>query len=814
MKRIALSCALAFSLAGCATPATFDQPQLAAAQDMAADGWITAPDLAADDIPAVLNFRRVVDIKAVPGTFPVEVTADNRFILYVNGRRVASGPSTGDISHWRVERIDLAPFLKAGSNVIAAKVWNGVKPVKVDPDASEREREMARGRALFTQTAPLFQQSVATGFRLLGVGAAHVISTGLPGWRVARDEGRGFVNGWSQLRTYYYVAGAAEAVDAARSPADWNGPDEVGQGWADAVAAPAAQPRGLVADKLPQQLFALTDPGKVVRSDPPGGHAFPAAPVTVPANSKATLLVDRGSMVSAYPELAVSGGAGAKIALTYSEALYDAKGAKGDRDLVDDRKIKGLTDRFVADGSMRTLGPLWWRTWRFMEIAVETGDEPLTLAELQLHETGYPFQQLASFSSDDPQLNRIFDIGWRTARVDAHETYMDTSYWEQLQYVGDTRLQMLISYAVAGDPRLAENAIDQIAASRTDDGLVEGAYPTRSSNVIATFSPLWVAMLDDWRMHQPDPAPIRRNLPRMREILGWVDKWQAPSGLLTKNPEWNFIDWAGQASTDRDKFPSFGQAAGESCLTTAIWLGAMQQGAQIERQLGDQQFAARYEAQAAHMRNAIRNNCWNEERGLYADNPDLDQYSQHMNVLAVLYDVADAGRAKSILDRITVPGRGIDAPEDMREVSYYFAWYLVRAFEHAGQPERYFDLLQTWRDLLELNYTTWPEERGRTRSDTHAWSAHPTADLLAIVAGVGPGSPGYGEIRIAPHLGPLRHVEASVATPHGVVHVEFRRQGDGLSAVIELPKRVPAFLEWGGEVIDLCERNNKFEIAK
>ena len=46
---------------------------------------------------------------AVPATYIVRVSADNRFILYVNGKRVGDGPARGDLTHWRYERFDLAP---------------------------------------------------------------------------------------------------------------------------------------------------------------------------------------------------------------------------------------------------------------------------------------------------------------------------------------------------------------------------------------------------------------------------------------------------------------------------------------------------------------------------------------------------------------------------------------------------------------------------------------------------------------------------------------------------------------------------------
>ena len=139
--------------------------------------------------------------------------------------------------------------------------------------------------------------------------------------------------------------------------------------------------------------------------------------------------------------------------------------------------------------------PLWWRGWMFLQVDVETADQPLTLAGLRTWESGYPFAQHGYFRSSDPALDRIWQVGWRTALVDAHDTYMDSAYWEQLQYVGDTRLQMLISYAVSGDARLAAQAIDAFAGSDVDGGLVEGAWPSRGSNSIATFSPLWIAML-------------------------------------------------------------------------------------------------------------------------------------------------------------------------------------------------------------------------------------------------------------------------------------------------------------------------------
>lgn len=784
-------------IAGMALALVAAQPAMAqsvlaqpAAAPSAADGWIGLAGADAAAVPIVLHFRRTVDLDARPGAYVARVTADNRFVLYVNGKRVAAGPSTGDIARWREMRVDLAPWLRKGRNVVAAVVWNGVKPPVPGKPSNP-----------FAFTAPMFQQSVATGFRLVGEGNAAAISTGVPGWRVARDAGHSFTNGWRQLKSWYYVAGQPEIIDAAAARFDWAGPDETGTGWQDAVPVPAAAARTLVADRLPPQRYAPTAVGKVVRTDLTGGMAFPARPVTIPANSKAVLLVQRDALVTAYPQLTVSGGKGATIKLSWSEALYGPKNLKDDRNLIDDRKVVGIWDSFVADGERRTFAPLWWRTWRFAQLAVETKEQPLTLEAMRAFETGYPFEKIGSFASDDAQLARIFDIGWRTAQVDAHETYMDTAYWEQLQYAGDTRLQMLISYAVSGDARLAEQAIEAFAGSDFDGGLMSAAYPVREPGTIATFPLLWIAMLDDWRMQQPDPAPIVRNIARMRRVLAWFDAYRQPSGLQGKNPHWNFIDWAGQPSTDRSRFPSYGKT-NESCLISVSLLGALQQAARLEAAHGEAAVAARNTTEADALKMAIRARCWNPARGLFGDNPDGDMLSQHMNALAILYDVADKAEARAILDRIVAPGKGIDAPEGVTPVSYYFAWYLAQAYAHAGLSDRYLALLDTWRGLLAMNYTTWPEERDTatysTRSDSHAWSAHPTADLLGIVAGIGPDAPGYARLKVEPALGTLKKVDATAATPSGPVTVSYRVTSAKLSATITRPAGLPGDFVWNG----------------
>jgi alpha-L-rhamnosidase len=100
--------------------------------------------------------------------------------------------------------------------------------------------------------------------------------------------------------------------------------------------------------------------------------------------------------------------------------------------------------------------------------------------------------------------------------------------------------------------------------------------------------------------------------------------------------------------------------------------------------------------------------------------------------------------------------------------------------------------------MLALGLSTWAENPEPTRSDSHAWSAHPTYDLLTIVGGIGPGSPGFKTVEIAPHLGELQRASATMPTPKGLVQVRYTKAGSAWKAVVTLPPNLTGELTWQG----------------
>jgi len=167
-----------------------------------------------------------------------------------------------------------------------------------------------------------------------------------------------------------------------------------------------------------------------------------------------------------------------------------------------------------------------------LQIDVETANAPMTVRGLKTWFSAYPFVEKGYFHSNDNSLEPIWKIGWRTARLDAHDTYMDTPYWERLQYIGDTRIQALISYTVAGDDRLGRQAIEAFNDSRVTDGFDDEPVPivadADDSDIFADVGGDGARLLDV----SGDAEFVRGQVAGTRTALDWFLWRQRADGLL------------------------------------------------------------------------------------------------------------------------------------------------------------------------------------------------------------------------------------------------------------------------------------------
>jgi alpha-L-rhamnosidase len=724
----------------------------------------------------IYNFKKNVTLSYGQQKVLVRISADSQFILMVNGHRAAYGPSRSDLQHWRYEVADISSSLHPGENHLQAIVWKYPDGVMLS--------QMSRRLVFLMESVDPSLSDFDTN----------------PSWQVRQDPERTFAsaNMYEELHNYY-VAAPAEIM---------HGKNVDSEGWSSAQSIGSAALRGdpdghtpwmLSADELPAMEYTAESAGAVVRQS--GMVSTHGQEYILPAHSHGTILLDRKMLTTAYPKLVVVG-LGAKIKLTYAEALYhDWK--KGNRNEIEGKQIQGLTDQVFLDREGYVhYEPLNWRTWRYLQIEVESADQEVVLRDIKATFTAYPFVQKASFTSSDSSLDSIWAIGWRTARLDAHDTYMDTPYWERLQYVGDTRIQALISYAVTGDDRLGRQAIENLDWSRLPEGLTQSRYPSANVQMIPPFSLLWIDMLHDFWWYRDDDAFVKRHLQGERNVLFWFLQHQKTNGLLDKLPWWNFVDWT-------EGFPSGvppQDANGDSAVITLQLIEALQNAAELERALGETEFAVRYDKARERAVIALRTLCWDHERGLFADTPEKIHFSQHANALAVITGVAETSRSQEIMEKI----ERWQEPDTMKNInlsmaSYYFSFYLSRALEVSELSNQYQRTLAPWRKMMNDGLSTWAETPEPTRSDSHAWSAHPTFDLLHLVAGIRPSKPHFSALTIAPAPGNLTRFQAVYPHRLGNISVTMIQESGKDNFEFVIPSGLPSEFVWKGHTFPLHE---------
>ncbi len=736
--------------------------------------WIAVPKSPRTEY-GVYHFRKTFDLGARPEHFVVHVSGDNRYQLFVNGQRVAWGPARGDLFHWRYETVDIAGFLQPGKNVLAAVVWN------------------------FGEDAPEAQITLETGFVLQGDGDAERAADTGPSWKCVRDEAYSPAVITSGTVRGYWAAGPGDRVNAAVHPWGWESPEFDDSAWAAAVVVAPAAGREARDVHSRWMLVPRTIPMMEERAEKPLTMRKGSLNTF---SSKTNALYDQGYLTTAYPRLTVSGGKGAVVRMRYAEALFKTNPReKGNRNEIEGKEFIGNYDEFVLDGGAhRVFRPLWWRTYRYLQLEIESKDEPVTVEGITATATGFPFVRKAKFDAGVPELNQILDVGWRTARLCAHETYMDCPYYEQLQYAGDTRVQSLVSLFQTGDARLMRNAIDQLNDSRQSDGCTMSRYPTRMEQYIPGFALWWVGMVHDYHWYVADPAFVRRMLPGVRSVLSFFEGYQKVNGSLVSLPWWRYFDWVpewpnGDAPQDAD---------GSAAVFDLQLLMALRWAAALEKAVGLAELAQVYSERERTLRATIRTLYWDEARELFADTPSKKMFSQHTNTMAVLADVVSGEPARALMLRtLTAPG--------LAKGALYFKFYMHQALAKVGEGDRYLEQLDDWRGMLANGLTTFAEVVDRpgqpTRSDCHAWSASPNIELMRTVLGVDSAAPGFSRVVVRPHLGQLKFVEGAVPHSQGMIEVRVEAAGN-----VRVNSPVDGEFLWRGQRHELHAGANRFTV--
>ena len=749
--------------------------------------------------------RKTLTLETLPPTAPARMTADSRFVLYVNGVEVVRGPARAVPERQACVEIDIAPYLRLGKNVIAALVGYYGRPMP--------------------WWVPAF-----TSFQLgLGSFAFEAPSLAL----VSDDSWKGhsapyisIVPGDDNLERQ--IAGPPEIIDGRTLPWGWSTVDFDDSSWENATileggfvskfsshlpVAPFTAPELVDIAPLmaiPVALHPLrSDTIPVCEGDDPTtlyDTTVDIGDVQEGETRHILTVYDATQMTLATPWIEVRGAAGTVVDVYCGEDLRPNGMVEIRPRLYALRCIVGKNGHVERFEGFHPVG------FRYLAIAVRGEAQVLAVGAIERH---YPRDSEATFRCDDERLNRIWQVGARTLDLCSLDAFVDCPGREQRAWVGDSYIHALLSYTTATDWRLVRRHLQVCAQSRRHDGLlamVAAGDFSLGSPTIPDYSLHWIRALARYLEYSGDAATVRELLPTAKGIVTAFERYRGSDGLLHNVPNWIFIDWA---MTERADIIGVLDALYALTLTDYLWL--------VEQLTGDTQEIAAVR-HAIEYTQAAFELLWDETRGVYVDAADNTgphrRVSQHTNVTAILSGCAPRERWSRMLDYIldeqrviitplsTMGGRAIalqgndpsqfmpyDAETQVVGAEPFFSHFVHQAVVKAGRVDLLLPLCLRWFAQIERGNTTieefWNAPIGQA-SRAHAWSATPTYDLTAHILGVQPLTPGYTQAQIRPYFGPLNSLKGRVPTPHGFIDIDVTREG----GTITIPQGIVATLAW------------------
>ena len=559
--------------------------------------WIAVePPPAADPATAMLFgsgragfsrclFRREFELGELPPSARARVSADSRYVLYVNGAEVGRGPARSQPSRQRYDGWDLTRYLHEGRNVVAALVTYYGKATSFWMPAPP-------GGIIGRDAVLIFEA---------GLGPEVLISD--EAWRASRSPA------WTLAPTSSALEGLpVEVLDSRLLPTGWNREDFDDSGWAGATVLSAVHVGGLGRDRpptypygrlLPRGISALTggrvEPGHVTvaysaAGDADNGHpvervrqllgapalAFSDAslPLSIEIGPDRSVLLglDFGRVVAGIVEVDLDAPAGTTLDCYYRERAF-RPGSVSASD-------PATGARFVAAGGPGTLAATEINGLRFAYVALHAPDAGrATVRSLRVREQLYPRTGGAYFSSSDPALDALYRAGVRTVQLNSFDSYIDCPTREQRAWVGDGVVHQQVDLVTNEDWGLARNYVVLGDSPRSDGILpmsVVGDIESSGGVTIPDWALHWAHGLYNLYRYEGDLDFVAAHLPSMQRVLRWYAGYTDARGTIADVPEWNLVDWASIFTS------------GRSSILTGLWARGLAELAEMSEAVGDQ----------------------------------------------------------------------------------------------------------------------------------------------------------------------------------------------------------------------------------
>jgi len=768
-------------------------------------------------------FRKHVQLPDKAKRARVRITADARYVLWVNGKFVGRGPARCFPEHQSYDEYDLAPFLKKGANWVAVLVHQFGK---------------SNGQYVFR-----FRTGLLMDGEIRFTNSSKMqLRTDLS-WQVREAD-------WYE-RTHARISqhlGFQERYNGGSEPADWRNPADVKKALSDKqwrlpfyvgpVGCPpwrGFEPRGLA----PMTEYVVTPVaivwGATGRNAPNVLQAdnllhiwksekrIPLMTIPQP-DSKGWVLVkpsgrdytalsfDFGWNHAAYARIEVREANGGEIIDSFYSPALQPSGTDPEPAGGFGTSYEGMADRFIVGPGQSTFESFGIRGYR-QHILVIRSKQPIKI-RVTARRTHHAVENRGQFTCSDERFNRIWTVSDLTLKAGMLDAFVDNNSREQAQWLHDGCVIGLAAWATYGDTTLWRRGLRQWGQSQAydPDGCLNSMAPMEPSfSEISDYSFAWVWSLADYYQITGDKSLLDECAETVDRLVRDFVVPNLTREHLFISPEghWMFLDWS-----EIDMSPY-------NLMVNLMLLRAFRCGAEIGRICRKPKLASECTGRANQLQAAIlkrfwspRDKAWHENSTPSADvmkifNPRLEKqdtcpwnrgwpwtkpawpYTRQSNALAVLLGLGtpqQQANAAACVARSVTP--------DQLAISTMSPMWLDKVLGALFQTGYDTEAIQALRD----SYGCWVDQGAvgwgelwdaDTTTHTQTYGVAVNWLLTSYILGVRPTRPGFTEAIFDPRPGNLTWAKGIVPTPQGDIRVSWSRDSAGrIQADIRAPRGI------------------------
>lgn len=697
---------------------------------------------ATGDKPGVaVGFRKSFNLERIPASACLQLFADARYVLWVNGTYVERGPARFQPNGPEYDSVEIATFLQAGKNSIALLCVGNLSGGKVMRHPPGLTATLKIGQRTLWSTDESWKWSDTTRFRTVSAS-------------------------WPNL--------GESLVDATVEDGDWTQPGYDDTRWKTASKISGALWGPLTSRRIPRLRETVV---------PVHFANGVSLPVTLTAGEKLEFTLDR--IVQAYPLITLEAEAGAEIKIEPYDVTYVAKAGPQSYFTIDTRgiakgavvvskgqaTIKGfkLVERlypfdcpasFTSSDSF--LDQLWAMCARSCQVLSE--DSYVDCAD----------RERVEWMDDTPPGYDITRTAMAVSGSDGHTNYGDPRLLGEL--IRRTALTLQpggwVKAHTCSDrydihAKMEDRACDWVEGVR----LYEEA--TGDKDAVREIWPAVVAQMDYFLDRRTE-----RGLVRARD---WV-VWGNPVGYFTgEGTTLNVFvcrsleDAAGLAALIGERADSrrFAKAATDlkQAINTVLW----------DEAAGTYYAGYFTDADVAESKRKC---------SLPREN-NLASPTLHASVFALDRGVVPLERRERVLQAMLKQ----EAAGNARVMTYYFLAKQLYGMDEPVYDQQVLDLFRKkWPAMAASPWRcSWEDFEGGSKA--HIYGMYPGYFLGAYVLGVRRDAPvSSKELRIEPHLADLATAKGTVVTEYGPVPVAWTNTGVELTFTLTVPPGIKTTL--------------------